>query len=215
MNTTAASSRSTLRLLAAFAAAAFASAVQAAPLSFDFKDPKGVNNVQFKLDAPLESITGTGTGIRGAIAYDPAAPEGVSGRIELDAASLTVGNPVMAGHLRGADWLDVAKYPTISFEVGRVSKVQASGAQVQAELTGTLIVKGVAKEITVPVSFTYLPGKLGARLGDEKLRGDLLVLRANFEINRSDFGIMPGQAADKVAETVHLSLSIAGAAPRG
>ena len=34
------------------------SAAYAAPLSFDFKDPKGVNNVVFKLDAPLESING-------------------------------------------------------------------------------------------------------------------------------------------------------------
>ena len=46
----------------------------AAPLSFDFKDPKGVNNVQFKLDAPLESITGTGTGISGRVSFDPARP---------------------------------------------------------------------------------------------------------------------------------------------
>jgi hypothetical protein len=66
----------------------------------------------------------------------------------------------------------------------------------------------------VPVTFTYLPDKLGARLGDAKVKGDLLVLRANFGINRNDFGIMAGQATDKVAETINLSLSIAGAAPR-
>jgi hypothetical protein len=42
----------------------------------------------------------------------------------------------------------------------------------------------------------------------------LLVLRANFAINRSDFGLQPGQMTDKVAETIHLSLSIAGAAPQ-
>ncbi len=215
MNTTTSSTRSAFHLLAAFAASALASVVQAAPLAFDFKDPKGVNNVQFKLDAPLESIAGTGTGISGTVSYDPAAPEAVSGRIVLDAGSLTVGNPVMAGHLHGADWLNVAKHPTISFEALRVSHVRTLGAQVQADVTGTLVVKGVAKEVTVPVVFTYLPGKLGARLGDEKLKGDLLVLRANFEIDRSDFGIMPGQAADKVAEVIHLSFSIAGAASRG
>jgi hypothetical protein len=54
--------------------AAFGLSAQAAPLTFDFKDPKGVNNVQFSLDAPLESITGTGTGISGSVTFDPAPP---------------------------------------------------------------------------------------------------------------------------------------------
>ncbi|MBL9205965.1 MAG: YceI family protein, partial [Opitutaceae bacterium] len=47
-----------------------------------------------------------------------------------------------------------------------------------------------------------------------KIKGDLLVLRADFEVNRSDFGLQPGQMTDKVAETIRLSLSIAGAAAR-
>ena len=206
-----------LRRLAALglAAASLVVAAAAAPLAFDFKDPKGVNNVQFKLDAPLESITGTGTGIAGTISYDPANPAATTGTITLDAASLTVGNPVMTGHLRGDKWLDAAQHPSITFEAVRVAGVRTQGAQVTAEVTGRLTLKGVTKEVTVPVSFTHLPDKLGARLGDAKLQGDLLVVRANFEINRSDFGIMAGQATDKVAETIHLSLSIAGAAKKG
>ena len=41
-----------------------------APLEFDFKDPKGVNNVIFKTDALLESINGTASGISGKGAAD-------------------------------------------------------------------------------------------------------------------------------------------------
>jgi polyisoprenoid-binding protein YceI len=198
----------------AVVAAATALAAHAAPQSFDFKDPKGVNNVQFKLDAPLESITGTGTGISGSVAFDLANPGATSGRIVLDTASLTVGNPVMGDHLKSANWLDVAKYPAITFDAAKVANVRTQGAQILADVSGRLTVKGVTKEVTVPVTFTHLADKLGARLGDEKIKGDLLVLRANFEINRSEYDIQPGQAADKVAETIHLSLSIAGAAPR-
>lgn len=189
-------------------------AAQAAPQSFDFKDPKGVNNVQFKLDAPLESITGTATGISGTVSFDPAAPTGATGRIILETKSLTVGNPLMAEHLHSANWLDVAQYPTIVFEAEKLVNVRAKGPQLLADVTGRLTVKGVTKEVTVPVTFTYLADKLGARLGDEKLKGDLLVLRASFEINRSEFDIMPGKVTDKVAENIVLSLAIAGAAPR-
>jgi polyisoprenoid-binding protein YceI len=45
------------------------------------------------------------------------------------------------------------------------------------------------------------------------MEGDLLVLRSTFTINRSDYGIKPGQNSDKVAEEVELRLAIAGAAP--
>ena len=197
--------------LALVSAVVSATAAFAAPQSFDFKDPKGVNNVQFSLDAPLESITGTATGVSGAITFDPAAPESVSGKIVLATSSLSVGNPLMREHLHGANWLDVAKYPEISFEASKVSNVKTKGAQVVADVTGNLTVKGVTKEVTVPVTFTYLANKLGARLGDDKIKGDLLVLRANFEINRSEFNIMPGQATEKVAENIKLSLAIAGA----
>lgn len=118
----------------------FATAVttaSAAPATYDFQDPKGVNTARFTLDAPLEAIAGTGNGITGTVTFDPAKPAALAG------------------------------------------------------------------------SLTYLPGKLADRTGGQ-LQGDLIVLRAAFSIKRSDFGLMPGQMADKVAETIELSLALAG-----
>ena len=46
-------------------------AALAAPQSFDFKDPKGVNNAVFKLDATLEAINGSANGISGNISATP------------------------------------------------------------------------------------------------------------------------------------------------
>lgn len=191
-----------------------AAGLQAAPQSFDFKDPKGVNNVRFQLDAPLESISGTSTGISGEVRFDPSAPENTSGRIVVDASTLTVGNPLMQQHLHSADWLNVAEHPSIIFEVLEVRDAHSTNGSIVAEVSGKLSLNGVTKEITVPVRFTLLPDRLGARLGDESIKGDLLVLRADFEVNRSDFGIQPGRMADKVAETIEISLALAGAAPR-
>ncbi|MBI5690137.1 MAG: YceI family protein [Verrucomicrobia bacterium] len=210
---TTSSLRSSLSVAVALGATALAAS--AAPLAFDFKDPKGVNNVQFSLDAPLESITGTGTGISGTVTFDPAAPAKTSGKIVLEAATLTVGNPMMTDHLRGNNWLDVAQHPAITFEAVSLANVRNQGPQILADVKGKLTVKGVTKDVTVPVSFTHLPDKLGARVGDPKVKGDLLVMRASFAINRSDYGIQPGKNTDKVAETIQLTLSIAGAAKKG
>lgn len=199
--------RLTLLALALTATGAFA-----APKVFDFKDPKGVNNVQFHLDAPLESISGQGTGVTGSVSFDPAVPEATTGRIVLAASSLTVGNPTMLEHLQGTNWLDVAKFPEIVFEVKALRHAVGNAGTVKGDVTGVLTLKGVSKEITVPVTITHLPDKLGARLNKPDLKGDLLVIRAQFAINRSDFGVQAGQYTDKVSDRIDLTLSVAGAA---
>jgi polyisoprenoid-binding protein YceI len=206
--------KSILRLVSSLAAvsSALALAASAAPLSFDFKDPKGVNNVQFSLDAPLESITGTGSGISGTVLFDPANPAATTGKIVLATSSLTVGNATMKEHLLSAGWLDATAHPEIAFAAKSLANVKTTGDVTTADLTGALTLKGVTKDITTPVTLTYLPGKLGARV--QKMEGDLLVVRADFIIKRSEFGIKPGQMDDKVAEEIHLKLSLAGAAPK-
>ncbi len=185
---------------------------QAAPQTFDFKDPKGVNNAVFQLDAPLESINGSANGISGTVSFDPENPAAVSGKIIVTTASLTVPNPMQNTHLHGPNWLDAEKFPEISFEAKSLANVKTTDNVTTGDLTGTFTLKGVAKDLTVPVKFTYLKDKLGARV--PKLNGDLLVIRANFAINREDFNIQPGQYEDKVSTTINLSLAIAGASPK-
>jgi polyisoprenoid-binding protein YceI len=187
-----------------------ASAVYAAPESFDFKDPKGVNNAVFSLDAPLESVNGSANGISGTVAFDPENPSATTGKIVVTAESLTVPNPMQKEHLHSANWLDVAKYPEITFEVKSLANVKTDDNVTTADVTGTFTLHGVAKDITVPVKLTYLKDKLSARV--PSLKGDLLVIRANFNLNREEFDIQKGNYEDKVSPTINLTLSIAGAA---
>lgn len=196
-------------ILAASVAALTASAL-AAPLPFDFKDPKGVNNAVFKLDAPLEAITGSANGVSGAVNFDPANPGATTGKIVVDAATLTVPNPMMKEHLHGGMWMDTAKHKEISFEAKALKNVKTAGDKTTADATGTLTIKGVSKDVTIPVTLTYLKGKLSQRV--PKMEGDLLVIRANFTVKRSEYGINPSAPADKVSEEIELTLSIAGAA---
>jgi polyisoprenoid-binding protein YceI len=187
-----------------------ATAVYAAPESFDFKDPKGVNNAVFNLDAPLESVNGSASGITGTVSFDPENPAATTGKIVVAADSLTVPNPMQKEHLHSPNWLDVAKYPEIKFEAKSLANVKTDGNVTSADVTGTFTLHGVTKEITVPIKLTYLKDKLSARVPN--LNGDLLVIRASFAINREDFDIEKGKYEDKVSPTINLTLSIAGAA---
>jgi polyisoprenoid-binding protein YceI len=176
-------------LLTLLTAATVAFSASAAPLTFDFKDPKGVNNAVFKLDAPLEQINGTASGVSGTVSFDPANPSGITGKIIVAAKSLTVGNSMMQDHMHGDKWLDVAKHPEISFEIGSVKNTKTTGDVTTADVTGKFSLKGVTKELTV--------------------------VRANFTLKRSDFNIQPGQNEDKVSNDIEINLAVAGAAPKG
>lgn len=186
-------------------------AAVAAPLTFDFKDPKGVNNVVFRTDAPLESINGTATGVSGSVTFDPENPSDTKGSISVVAASLRVPNPTMEKHLQSDKWLDVAKYPNITFESLRLENVKGEGNKFTANITGTMTLHGISKQISFPIKLTYLKDKLHDRF--PALNGDLLVLRANFTIKRSDFGINKGAFEDKVSNDIDLTLSLAGQSP--
>lgn len=179
-------------------------------IKFDFRDPKKVNNVVFLMDAPLESINGTATGVSGTVSFDPAKPAATTGKIVLSTSSLHVDNPVMKKHMLDEGWMHVSKFPTIEFVVGKMTEVKTSGTTIIATIAGKLTVKGVTKKVSVPVRLTYLKGMLIKR---NRVPGDLLVLRCDFTIKRSDFGINAGNNEEKVSDEIELKLRVAGAAP--
>jgi|SRR5688572_7037059 len=183
----------------------------AAPIEFNFKDPKGVNNIVFKTDAPLESINGVGTGVSGKVTFDPANPGAIKGTINLAVASLHVPNPTMKEHLHGGDWLNASAHPDITFEVTSAKNVKTQGNVTTADVVGKMTIKGTTKEITIPAKITYLPGKMKERQGKD---GDLLVVRSNFIVKRSEYGINAGKGEEKVSDEIDLSLSLAGSAPK-
>jgi len=198
--------------LTILASIALAGAALAAPQTFDFKDPKGINNAGFKLDAPLEAINGNASDISGTVTFDPENPGATKGKIIVATASLMLPNPMQKQHMLSDKWLDAVKFPEITFESKEFKNVKTAGDTTTADATDTFTLKGVSKELTVPVKLTYLKDKLGQRVPNQK--GDLLVIRASFTIKRSDFNINPGQFEDKVSDTIELTLSIAGASPK-
>ena len=179
-------------------------------IKFDFRDSKKVNNVVFLMDAPLESINGTATGVSGTVSFDPAKPAATTGKIVLATSSLHVDNPLMKKHMLDEGWMHVSKFPTIEFVAGKMTNVKTSGTTIIATIAGKLTVKGVTKKVSVPVRLTYLKGMLIKR---NRVPGDLLVLRCDFTIKRSDYGINAGNNEEKVSDEIELKLRVAGAAP--
>ncbi len=189
------------------------SALTAAPTSFDFKDPKGVNNVQFHLDSLLEPISGNAKGVTGTVSFDPAAPADTTGKIVIETKSLTVTNNTMTDHLHGERWLNSAANPEITFELAKLSNLKTAGTTTTADATGKFTLKGVTKEITVPVKITYLADALEKRTKPGN-KGDLLVVRAEFTISRKDYGVNPGQMEDKVNDEIAITVAVVGSAPK-
>ena len=177
---------------------------------FDFKDPKGVNNIIFQMDAPLESINGSGDSISGKVFFDPLKPELTKGSIVLEAKSLHVGNPVLKDHMHGEDWLNIQKFSKIKFKLTNLTNIKKSKNVYTANAKGKMSIKNITMEMNIPVKITYLKGLLEKR---NRVPGDLLILRSEFIVKRDDFDIQKGKNLEKVANNIEISLNLAGAAP--
>ena len=162
------------------------------------------------MDAPLESINGSGDSISGKVEFDPSKPENTKGKIILDAKSLHVGNPVLKEHMHGKDWLDVEKFPLIHFSLNQLQNIERDGININADAHGKMTIRNITLDMKVPVKITYLKGMLEKR---NRVKGDLLVIRSKFSVKRDDFNIQAGQNLEKVANDIEISLNVAGAAP--
>lgn len=97
--------------------------------------------------------------------------------VTIDAASLTTGVEYRDNHLRSGDFLDVEKYPTITF---KSTQVTLEGEH-KARVTGDLTIHGVTRPITLDVT----------REGQYKdLQGQRReAYSANATISRKDWGL--------------------------
>ncbi len=74
-------------------------------------------------------------------------------------------NARLVGHLKSADFFDVAKYPTAKFAITRITKLSgtaAGAAKATHNIEGDLTIKGITKKISFDASINLLNGKLTA-----------------------------------------------------
>ncbi len=179
---------------------------------FYIADPMGRNTISFTSQAPLEDIIGTTNQIAGYVVFDPKNPiKGGRGQFNVSTASLKTGIPLRDEHLQSEDWLDAKKYPSISLQIEGVKDVKAvketaSYKTYELEFEGSFSLHGKTKRIKVPARMTYLPESEQTR---QKMAGDLLAVRASFDVALTEFGIkgFEGVVGSKVSDTITVDVS--------
>jgi polyisoprenoid-binding protein YceI len=94
----------------------------------------------------IANVRGEFTKVSGTIVYDPENPKNSRVDVDIDASSIATREPQRDAHLRSADFLDVEKFPTLTFRSKSVS-----GERGDWKLTGDLTIHGVPREVTLTV----------------------------------------------------------------
>lgn len=114
-----------------------------------------------------------------------------------DVNSIDTDNERRDGHLKGADWFDAAKFPTLTFKSKSFQKVEGKKYKVAGDLT----MHGVTKPVTLEVV-------MNGPVTQESPRGkqDKVGFKVGGTINRVDFGVgKPGGAV--VSEEVEVKVN--------
>src|SRR5579863_1651945 len=95
----------------------------------------------------VSNVRGEFSGVSGTVFYDPTNP--VNSKIEatIDATTIHTREPQRDAHLKSADFLEVEKFPKITF----VSTKVTPAGEGEWKVAGNLTIRGVTKEVTLTV----------------------------------------------------------------
>ena len=142
------------------------------------------SNVSFKVRLLVSKTAGQFNDFNGTIVADFADLDASSVAFTIQAASIDTENEDRDKHLRSEDFFDVGTYPEITFVSKKITK---SGENTFA-VTGTLTMHGVAKTVTLPVTFLGEgPSPWGGRVAGWEIQTTL---------DRKDYGIIWNKALD-------------------
>jgi polyisoprenoid-binding protein YceI len=135
--------------------------------------------VEFKVrHLMVSSVKGVFTKLNGTVEADDADLSRASVNVTIDTASIDTNIAKRDDHLRSPDFLDAAKYPTMTFTSKRVI---ADGGKVD-KVIGDLTIRGTTREVTLDVA-EFTPA-IKDPWGNIR-RG----ATATTVINRKDFGL--------------------------
>lgn len=131
-------------------------------------------NLTFHAQTTFHPFDGNAPGASGTLTLSAGRP--VAGTVEFPVARLQSGSDARDADMRGPGYLDARTFGTVRFQLASFSgpAVPTSG-EATGTLQGTLQVKGVRRELSVPVKYGWAQGRLE--------------VRGTFPLDIRDFGV--------------------------
>ena len=145
----------------------------------------------------VSTVRGAFTKMSGSAKHDPADPTKDSLEATIDTASIDTRVEMRDKDLRSPHFLDVEKFPTITFH-SKSAKLAGPG---KLAITGDLTIHGVTKEVVLDVDGPSAAIK--DPWGNQRIGAS-----ATTTINRQDFGVSaaPGVVGDQITITIDAEL---------
>ena len=103
---------------------------------------------QFKVrHMMIANVKGEFSKVSGTVTYDPADPSAAQIQTTVDASSISTRDEQRDAHLKSADFFDVARFPSITFQSNKVAPTGSDSFEVVGDLT----IRGVTQPVALTV----------------------------------------------------------------
>ena len=128
--------------------------------------------------AMVTKVRGSFNEFEGSAKIDGENPANSSVALTIQVASVDTRNEQRDGHLRTNDFLDIEKFPTITFTSTEIKHLGGD----DFEVTGDLTIKDVTKQVTLPLEFQ---GTATDPFGNQRIgfEGSTTIVRSDFGVN--------------------------------
>ena len=149
----------------------------------------------------VSNVRGEFSGVSGTVQFDPENPANSKIDASIDATTIQTREPQRDTHLKSAEFLDVEKFPKITF----VSRKVVKTGDEEYKVTGDLTIHGVTREVVLEVEGPAPEAK--DPWGNVKSGAS-----AKTKINRKDYGLVWNVALETggvlVGEEVQIHLDL-------
>jgi polyisoprenoid-binding protein YceI len=126
----------------------------------------------------ISNVKGQFTKLKGSVTLNERDITQSQVEASIDANSINTGEPQRDAHLKSADFFDVEKFPTLTFQSTRLGRAGDG----ELKVTGDLTIHGVTHNVAFHVEGPTAPGK-------DPWGNTRIGLSATTKISRKDFGL--------------------------